>query len=517
MKMASRLWLLSSLATLAVFVAALSLDFTSPWVQNDDYNGAFWSQAAHNFLRAGWRTSAGVPAPLYFGPLPIPAQDFYVHHPTLLPAVVTGTLAIFGEREWAARLVPIVCSVLTAAGLWLLVRRASGMRAASLTLAMFVALPMQLHYGRMVNFEALQMVWMVGAFLCLNQWRANSSRWWAAGFSLCLLLGMWTDWLGYLLALILAAKFLLDRKERKLAFLLLALMTFAGCSFLIQLRCANSSAWNELIRAFQMRVSHGGVDGKTVTWPDWGRTVGGYLMTFYLPASWVLALAGTGLALWRRRNWPNCAPQLLEASACLFLMNACYVLGLRNQSFVHDFASFYFSLPVAIMAGFCLETALIAASKWSPLQRAMATILVLAVASGMVATGVRRLNGIDSPFTMLDGTIEEPTQLMPALGRAIRDNAPPGTTVLCNFDEYNSPLAYYAQRPLATGLTSVEQLNEAAQEETGPVAELFWLNDPAAAKIVSSLPPGRKMNLTIAGIPFCLWTPEAQVSAAMAK
>ena len=74
-----------------------------PWVEEDNWYGAVYSQAAHNNLRAGLK-AGGVPATLYFGPLPIPSQAYYVHHPTLLPVMVTASFAVFGEAEWTARL-----------------------------------------------------------------------------------------------------------------------------------------------------------------------------------------------------------------------------------------------------------------------------------------------------------------------------------------------------------------------------------------------------------------------------
>ena len=79
-----------------------------PWTYNDDYNGAFWSQAARNLNRAGFAATAGVPAPLYFGALPIPAGGLYVHHPTLLAdAGGAGPRGARRERR-AARALPIL-------------------------------------------------------------------------------------------------------------------------------------------------------------------------------------------------------------------------------------------------------------------------------------------------------------------------------------------------------------------------------------------------------------------------
>src|ERR1700722_7706836 len=93
----ARIWSLGLGIALGFLAAMLSRTIRDPWVEEDTWYGAVYSQAAHNNLRAGVLASGGVPATLYFGPLPIPKDAFYVHHPTLLPLLVTGAFAVFGE------------------------------------------------------------------------------------------------------------------------------------------------------------------------------------------------------------------------------------------------------------------------------------------------------------------------------------------------------------------------------------------------------------------------------------
>jgi LmbE family N-acetylglucosaminyl deacetylase len=98
----------------AVFIwlaTALSANITRPWINALDYNGAVWSQSAHNILRAGLAETLGASSGFYFGPLPIPAWGYYLHHPPLLHLVITALFAVLGEHEWVARLLPIGCSL----------------------------------------------------------------------------------------------------------------------------------------------------------------------------------------------------------------------------------------------------------------------------------------------------------------------------------------------------------------------------------------------------------------------
>src|SRR3954467_14985214 len=94
-----KIWIVVCLTAIGFLAASLLHTINVPWVEEDNFYGALYSQAAHNNLRAGLAVTGGVPATLYFGPLPIPANAYYVHHPVLMPLIVTGGVALFGEKE----------------------------------------------------------------------------------------------------------------------------------------------------------------------------------------------------------------------------------------------------------------------------------------------------------------------------------------------------------------------------------------------------------------------------------
>ena len=176
----SRSWMAGLLVALGGLGWGLSRDVAAPWTDNIEANGACWSQSAHNTLRAGLPATAGVPSAFFFGSPPIPPEGYYTHHPPLLSLMLMGMFAVFGEKEWVARALPIAFSICGLVLLWWLVRRCAGLRAAAFCGIHFAAMPMQLHYGRMVNFEPIGLVWMLGAVACLRQWEqtgAGSWRW----------------------------------------------------------------------------------------------------------------------------------------------------------------------------------------------------------------------------------------------------------------------------------------------------------------------------------------------------
>src|SRR5205823_14450763 len=89
-------------------------------------------------------------------------------------------------------------------------------------------------------------------------------------------------------------------------------------------------------------------------------------------------------------------------------------------------------------------------------------------AFGIMLVGLWPLPGIDSQFNILDQD-SEPPELIPHLGRLMAKEFPPNAIIVCNFDEYQSTLPYYAQRRLVTGVKSVDEWR-AAVAEAGEIA-----------------------------------------------
>ena len=81
------------------------------------------------------------------------------------------------KREWAIRLVPIGCSILSVWLLWDSRRQCDRNKsAAALPVALFATLPMELHYGELGDYEPCLVMWMLAALLCLRNWEVRTRR-----------------------------------------------------------------------------------------------------------------------------------------------------------------------------------------------------------------------------------------------------------------------------------------------------------------------------------------------------
>ena len=572
-----RLWIAGLIVVLCFLAWALCRNITLPWTEDDNWYGAVYSQAAHMNLQAGLLTTAGVPVTLYFGPLPLPPDAFYVHHPTLLPTLITGAFAVFGESEWAARLVPVACSLLSAVLLWLLVRSAVNVRAATLTAAIFATLPMELHYGDMVDFEPCLLMCMLAVLLCLRYWQVTSHRRWTVLASACILLTLWMDWPGYLFVLSLAGYFLLrgwkgggfkrdgilgesldvgcwtldvgcspassgrerehptsniqhptsngtpfstfspntipPRQSLRFGLLLVGLVGLSGVIFLLQIRHVRPDAWSDLWNAATMRLSNSTATDATsaathpvsFTLRQWCAAILNGLANDFLPLPWFLAALGIVFLWIGRRESPGlrwCALAMMPMTVAGVL----YVVILRNESYVHDFATFYLIGAIALAAGLGLEGLLARLDLSFPgtASRVLGALVIAGMFTWLGLSAVQRSEAMRSPFSVLDAGQPEPPDFIPSLGRFLGQTFPPGTTILCNFAA-SGTLDYYSQRNVLNNLMTPDDWKAFLASEPPPLGGIIWLDAPQASAVIASLPREEMREIIFQGFRFALW------------
>lgn len=504
-KVGHHLWGAGLLAALGFLIVFFSLDLNTPWTQDDYYNGAVWSQAAHNLLRAGLLTTTGVPAAFYYGPLPIPPDGFYVHHPCLLPLGVAASFWVFGESEWAARIVPLLCSSISVVLVWLLARSCAGVRAATFSVAVFVTLPMELHYGQMVNFEPVALMWMLAALLSVRYMSVTGNLHWRIGMIAACVLAMWTAWPGYFFVIILALHFAFfaREKDRAVAAWLCLLALFSALAFLLQIRGVRTDAWPDLATAFYQRLSASAGGAQSFTLAEWTRTVGGWLLILISPLTWALALGG-GLIVWKNRQ---AAPDLCWlgwAALCLALLNGFYLAVFRNASYIHDYAGFYLVAPIALMAGLALDRI----AGWKALRR-LGLMIALVMVLCLAYFGVVTTHSLWAQSHLLDESIAESPRFIPSLGQILRGYFDERTEVLCNFEPHTTTLPYYAQRSLLGEPWDAPGWAERLRDGTGRFGAIVWVDGTDAAELLKVLPKEGRTEIELERIRFCLWKPSA--------
>lgn len=505
-------WIGFSFLMLLWLGAILTQNISSPWVNLVDFNGAVWSQAAHNILRAGLVQTEGASTGFYFGPLPIPPVGYYLHHPPLLHLMVTGLFVLFGEHEWVARLVPIACSLLSGIFLWLLVKNCAGVRSAAFSLGLFVCLPMELRYGCMVNFEPLLLMLILGALLCLRYWQTTRKTFWkafAAGF---LVLGLWVDWAMYLFVMVLCAYWFLkpNLKMRRMAVLLLASSLISAVLYLLRIQLLNPDALQSLAHAFVSRL--GSTERIPFTQVEWFYKISQTIFTHFLPVSLLLSIAGC-FAIYQKKFEYEGVRWLGWACLMVAIMDLIFVGGFQNDSYIHEYIAFYLIAPMAIMGGIGLNAMAASGEKRFPKQLVLRSIACVGFPSflllGSAYWGLKQNDDLQKQFLVLDFKLSEPHDLIPKLGEVIRSNFEPNTDVICNFlPVYGPHLGYYAQRNLLNNVSDYRHwqtfLKRPSKQDIGGV---IWINSDKAREILSKLPSGRRRYFKFGKHSFCIWKP----------
>jgi hypothetical protein len=320
---------------------------------------------------------------------------------------------------------------------------------------------------------------------------------------------MCTDWQGYLLVILLAAQLLVKTTGRKMAAALLLVACVCGSAFLLQIHLAEPGAWHELRDAFRQRSSHADLSGGSFTAAQWLQTEYAYLTTLFYPATWLLAAVGAVVAIIDRRQFSSIAAAPFHIAALFFLIDAFYICALRNQSYIHDFASFYFLIPIAVFSGFLFERIISAIGiRWPGIPALTATSLCCLLAAALIWSGIRSLADIDTQFCILDDDSTEPPTLMPDVGRLIDQTFPSDAIVISNFDPYYSPLPYYARHQIANDTRTFPDWQRAVSDAAPhPAGGIIWADAPDAPDLLRRLPPSETRRVVVDGIPFVLWLP----------
>jgi hypothetical protein len=197
---------------------------------------------------------------------------------------------------------------------------------------------------------------------------------------------------------------------------------------------------------------------------------------------------------------------LFRASVCVFVMDAFFVGVFQNDSYIHQYISFYFVAPVAVMAGIALDRLIELfpnATRKFAIAGELSVLLLLLMFGTLGATQARALQ---RQFRILDYRTPEPVNLIPDLGDAIRENFPPEARVLCNFlPEYGPQLAYYAQRDILNNLSDYRSWQRHLGDSARPVGGVVWIRSNASHDLLARLPPGSKQFLRFGDLSFCLW------------
>jgi hypothetical protein len=336
---------------LATALVLLCRDVAGPFSGWHELNSAMYSQFARNHIQYGLAYTK-----LYctwgdtLAPPPTPQR--YLNHPPLIAVWTAVPLALLGDREWAARMVPIAATLGSTALLMTILSRLGGPLLGTLTGLCFATLPLTAYFGRMIDHVApvqFLSLLMVHGYLAWTGAYGGSlgRRAGAAWYALGAVLGIGTGWAALLAAGLLWAwhGLRVARRAGEARLLLWLGVVPALALGAVVLHIAAGCGWDlEVLGQLVARRSLGGAGGRQ-PWSAWLAVQGQYFVrNFTLPGAVAvilcLPLLVDGLVRvicgQAGRRFPL-AGEVAFVVAFSGLQGTLYVVLLKNQSWFHDY------------------------------------------------------------------------------------------------------------------------------------------------------------------------------------
>ncbi len=431
------------LLLLLVVAAALvrSRGIDRPWSHGDHngWGGAFYSNIARNYVRNGYLETRFAPV-ISTGSVPPEDRRYYLTHPPFIGLAVSVAFRLFGEREWSARLVPLLFGLGSIVLLFRIGSRIASREIGLVAAALFSLAPLETLYGAHVDPQGPPVM-----FFGLLLFLAYEERRPLLGAA-ALTLGAGFDWPIHYLAGLLALHAWFFRPERRRWTLgLLAGSFFLIFAFLLYARFVAPHPRQQYLQSTPVdsflfwsgvRVPPDRIPGRPIETPTVGRwlvRMASHLDSLYtLP---LLALAAFGAVVTAR--------SASSALLILLLWGLTHVLLFPLGAFVHDYWSMYLAPGLSLAAASGLVRTADSIRQGRTLFLAASST---ALAAFLLTMGIRRVDSLP----------REPA----ALGSKLHELTGPDEGILM-LNPLDARDAYYADRVIRDGVNRLALFEEA--------------------------------------------------------
>lgn len=322
------------LILLLVGTLILSVNLNKPFWGHHDWNGAYWGNVARNFARYGiFETKLGM---IYNVGQTVQANFAYTFHfSPLYPLLLSIFYWLFGVSEVTARSLSVILSIATLFVFYHLIRIFNSNRVALVALALWIATPMFIYFGKMPVHDILILLLSVTAFFFFFTNKKRLSL-------LFTLLAQLSGWPGYSIVVALTIIIALKGKtplpeniREALPYWLTAIVAFG--SLIIHDRLLTGSFFGGgLDEIFFTRI-------RPVAILPYIGTLFRWSVTYFTPLILFFAAVGMLLILSKRiKDW--------KIPLCLFVYASIYPIISRDSASRHDYLLIYFLPAFTLLA-----------------------------------------------------------------------------------------------------------------------------------------------------------------------
>jgi len=386
---------------LIAYAALLARGITQPWTGLHDWNGAFYSQLARNLLRYPFDMHHGMPVIAVGQAVPAEGEwSFYATHPPGLVWCIAASFQVFGVSEWAARLVPLLCSLATLALLHHAVARRYGASTANLTAVIYALLPMAAFFGRSPDQEAPCLFLMLAAALAADRMLdppAGKAPRLRPGFvwSVAIFAAIWVDWVSIILAGLVLLRGLIATVHGRMSpaawarlatapILAIVLLVFYIVFFGL------GGQWSDLFAIFTSRAGASSIASQAA--PPSITALANTLENITWPVVGLAVIGGTIQLFARIRHRPSPSPRRQPNGLSLVGLTGIIWVALFWRLFlIHQYWLFYLGPTIALFAAMGLLSIHRTLSQWRPSAATVTTSAIAIIATGFLIHGVNVL------------------------------------------------------------------------------------------------------------------------------
>jgi 4-amino-4-deoxy-L-arabinose transferase-like glycosyltransferase len=383
------------------------------------------------------------------GETPTEERLYYLTHPPLIGLAVSVSFRLFGEHEWAARLVPFLFGL---GSLLLIVRIGSRLWSREVGLlagAIFAFVPMEVVYSSHVDPQGTPVTFFSLALLLAYLERRPALA------AAALILGSGFDWpVHYMAGLIAFHALVFSRERRRWAILLPAGSIILALGFLLYARTVaprpeqhylGSTPWESFLFWSGIEVTRGHIPVHRMEAPGAARWISreaAYFRELFGVPLGLLALLGFTTS--RRRGSS-------VYLALLSIWGALHVLLFPMGAFVHDYWMVYLS-PGLALAG---ALGVLAIADWVVRRDASSRLRIafLAGTGAVLAVGL-----------LLQGLSRHEASDAPSLGKKLREISAPDEVIL-SLTPVDPRDAYYSDRVIHDGVNSIARFQKISKKE----------------------------------------------------
>ncbi|MCR4324898.1 MAG: glycosyltransferase family 39 protein [Candidatus Curtissbacteria bacterium] len=330
----------------------LSLNINKPFWGHHDWNGAWYSNFARNFLRYGLiETKFG--SVMNTGVVSPDGFHFFTHYPPLLPILLFLSFSTFGIHEWSARLVPLIFTLATIVAIYAIGNIFFNKRIAILAALFSTVMPIVIYFGKMPVQETLVIAPVLLSVIAYFKFFEKPNRKNSLILVSALVFSHLINWPAYYVTPLFSAHWILFSKNKSkkftfLLFLAISLMMF-GVHMLHTAWLTRDLIGGGLIDVLKFRLNI-------------GEQLMGYSHTKFLElqARWItvyftrpilffsaIALIWIFINLIKRRF-----PKKTQILLMLGIFGVTHNLVFRNMAFIHDYMIIYLWPFLALSASF---------------------------------------------------------------------------------------------------------------------------------------------------------------------